>query len=49
MRWAGHMSLMGEERTVYKVLVGKHGGKRPLRKLRHRWEKGIRIDLRDIG
>jgi hypothetical protein len=37
---------MGEERTVYK---GKHGGKRPLRKLRHRWEKGIRIDLRDIG
>jgi hypothetical protein len=30
MRWAGHMARMGEERKVYKVLVGKPEGKRPL-------------------
>jgi hypothetical protein len=32
---------------VYKVLVGKHEGKRPLGRLRHRWEDGIRMDLRE--
>jgi hypothetical protein len=30
MRWAGHVALMGEDRKVYKVLVGKPEGKRPL-------------------
>jgi hypothetical protein len=40
---------MGEERKVYKVLVGKPEGKRPLRRPRHRWEDGIRIDLRETG
>jgi hypothetical protein len=40
---------MGEQRKVYKVLVGKPKGKRPLRRPRHRWEYGIRIDLREIG
>ena len=30
MRWAGHVARMGEGRGVYKVLVGKHEGKRPL-------------------
>jgi hypothetical protein len=40
---------MGEERKVYKVLVGKPEGKRPLGKLRRRWEDGIRMDLREIG
>jgi hypothetical protein len=40
---------MGEERKVYKVLVGKPEGKRPLGKLRYRWEDGIGIDLREIG
>jgi hypothetical protein len=39
---------MGEERKVYKVLVGKPEGKRPLGKPRRRWEDGIRIDLREI-
>jgi hypothetical protein len=34
---------------VYKVLVGKPEGKRPLRRPRRRWEDGIRMDLRDIG
>jgi hypothetical protein len=40
---------MGEGRKVYRVLVGKPKGKRPLGKLRRRWEDGIRIDLREIG
>jgi hypothetical protein len=39
---------MGEERKVYKVLVGKPEGKRPLGRLRLRWEDEIRMDLRDI-
>jgi hypothetical protein len=40
---------MGEERKLYKVLVGKPEGKRPLGRPRRRWENGIRIDLREIG
>jgi hypothetical protein len=34
---------------VYKVLVGKPEGKRPLGRPRRRWEDGIRMDLREIG
>jgi hypothetical protein len=49
MRWAGHVALMGEERKVYKVLVRKPEGKRPLGRPRHRWENGIRMDLREIA
>jgi hypothetical protein len=40
---------MGEEKKVYKVLVGKPEGKRPLGRPRRRWEDGIRMDLREIG
>jgi hypothetical protein len=40
---------MGEERKLYKVLVGKPEGKRPLGRPRRRWEHEIRIDLREIG
>jgi hypothetical protein len=49
MRWAGHVALMEEERKVYKVLVGKPEGRRPLRRPRRRWEDGIRMDLRETG
>jgi hypothetical protein len=49
MRWAGHVARVGEESRVYKVLVGKPEGKRPLGRPRHRWENGIRMDLREIG
>jgi hypothetical protein len=49
MRWAGHVARMREERKVYKVLVGKPEGKRPLGRPRRRWEDGIRMDLREIG
>jgi hypothetical protein len=37
------------ERRVYKGLVGKHEGKRPLGRPRRRWDHGIRIDLKEIG
>jgi hypothetical protein len=40
---------MGKERKVYKVLVGKPEGKRPLGRARRGWEYGIRMDLREIG
>jgi hypothetical protein len=46
MMWAGHVTLMGEERKLYKVLVGKTEGKRPLGRPRRRWQDGIRMDLR---
>jgi hypothetical protein len=49
MRWAVHMACMGEKRNVYRVLMGKPERKRPLGRLRHRWEDGIRTDLREIG
>ena len=45
MRWAGHVARMGEGRGVYRVLVGKPEGKRPLGRPRHRWEDNIRMDL----
>jgi hypothetical protein len=40
---------MGEERKVYKVLMGKPEGKRPLGRPRRRWKDGIRMDIREIG
>jgi hypothetical protein len=49
MRLAGDVARMGEESKVYKVLVGKPEGKRPLGRPRRRWDDGIRMDLRKIG
>jgi transposase len=40
---------MGEGRGVYRVLVGRPEGKRPLGRPRRRWEDNIKMDLRDIG
>jgi hypothetical protein len=48
MRWAGHVAGMGDERKVYRVLVGKPEGKRPPGRPRRRWEVGNRMDLREI-
>ena len=42
MRWAGHVVRMGQGRGVYRVLVGKHEGKRPLERPRRRWEDNIK-------
>jgi hypothetical protein len=49
LRWAGHVARMGEGRGVYRVLVGRHEGKRPLGRPRRRWEDNIKLDLREIG
>ena len=49
MRWAGHVACMGEGRGVYRVLVGKPEGKRPLGRPRRRWEDNIRTDLQEVG
>jgi hypothetical protein len=40
---------MGEGRNVYRVLMRKPEGKRPLERPRRRWEDGIKMDLREIG
>jgi hypothetical protein len=40
---------MEEGRGIYKVLVGKPEGKRPLGRPRHSWEDNIRIDLQEVG
>jgi len=49
MRCAGHVGCMGEERGVYRVLVGNPEGKRPLGRLRRRWVDNIRTDLQEVG
>jgi len=49
IRWAGHVARMGEERVVYRVLVGKTKGRRPLGRPRRRWVDNIRMDLQEVG
>jgi len=48
MRWAGNIACMCEERGVYRVLMGKPEGKRPLRRHRRRWEDNIKMDLQEV-
>jgi hypothetical protein len=47
--WAGHVARVGAGRGVYRVLVGKLEGKRPLGRPRHRREDNIRMDLQEVG
>jgi hypothetical protein len=49
MRWAEHVERVGERRDVYRVLVGKPQGKRPLWRPRRRWEDNIKMDLQVVG
>ena len=49
MRWAGHVARMGEGKGVYRVLVGKPEGRRPLGRPRLRWEDNITMDLWEVG
>jgi len=49
MRWAGHVARMGEEREVYRFLLGKPEGRRPLGRPRYRWVDIIRMDLQEVG
>jgi len=49
MRWAGHVARMSEEMGVYRFLVGKPEGKRPLGRPRRRWVDNIRMDIQKVG
>jgi hypothetical protein len=49
LRWVGHLARMGEGRGLYRVLVGRPEGKRPLGRPRRRWEDNIKLVLREIG
>jgi hypothetical protein len=49
MRWAGYVARIGDRRGVNRVLVGKPEGKRPLLRLRHRFEDDIKMDLQGYG
>ena len=48
MRWAEHVARMGEERGVYRILVGKLEGRRLLGRPRRRWMDNIRMDLQEV-
>jgi hypothetical protein len=49
MRWAGHIARLGEKRNVYRLLVGKPEGKKPLGRPRRRRVDNIKMDLLEIG
>jgi hypothetical protein len=49
MRWAGHVTRMGEKRNAYRLLVGTPEGKRPLGRPRCTWVDDIRVDLGEVG
>ena len=49
LRWPAHVARMEEGRSAFKILTGIPAGKRPLGRLRRRWEGNIRMDLEEIG
>jgi hypothetical protein len=49
MSWEGYVACIGANRNANRFFVGKSEGRRPLTKLRHRWEDNIEIVLREIG
>ena len=49
MSWLGHVARMVERRSVYRILVGKRDGRRPLWRPRRRWDDNIKMDLREVG
>jgi hypothetical protein len=49
MRWAGHVTQMGEKRNTYRLLVRKPEGKRPLGRSRRTWVDNIKMDRLEIG
>jgi hypothetical protein len=49
MRWAGNVARMGEKRNVYRSLVGKPEGKRPLGRPKRRWIDNIKMEISEIG
>jgi hypothetical protein len=49
MRWVGHVARIGEKRNVYRLLLRKPEGKRPLGRPRRRWLDKIKMDFLEIG
>ena len=49
MTWPGHAARMEERRDVYKILMGKPEGERPLGRPRLRWEDNIKMYLQEVG
>jgi hypothetical protein len=49
VKWVGHVAHMGESRGVYRVLVGKSEGRKPLGRPRHRWDYNIKMDHQEVG
>jgi hypothetical protein len=49
MKWAGNVACMGEERKVYRGLVGNPEGRRPLGRTKRRWKDGFKMDLTETG
>ena len=49
IRWEGHVVRMEEKRRIYRVLMEKPEGKRPLGRARRRWEDNIKMGLQEVG
>jgi hypothetical protein len=49
MRWVGQVTHVEKRRGIYRVLVGKPEGKRPLGRPRCRWKDNIKMDLQEVG
>jgi hypothetical protein len=49
MRWAGHGAHIEEGRGLYRVLVEKLEGKKPLGRPRRRWKDNVKMDLQEVG
>jgi hypothetical protein len=48
MRWKGHVAYMGEKKGIYRVLMGRTEGKRPLGIHKLRWEDNIKTNLQNV-
>ena len=48
MRWEAHVARMGESKSLYRILVGKYEGKKPLGRPRHRWKDNMKIGLQEV-
>ena len=49
VRFAAHVARSGVRRRAYRVLVGKHEGRRPLGRPRLKWEDNIKMDIQEVG
>jgi len=47
--WAGHVALMGEDKVVYRLLVGNPEGKRPVERTRRKWENNTKMALQELA